>query len=222
MRLSRLPVFAVLLVALLGCAGPQADGLTDIGQVRDRGIVVLSITHDEDTGSRASTMFYVDPSSAVGIGDERILRSQATPDDVRSATPRAERGSVYVMSMNPGKHQIVRWQTTSGPFRLLPRAQLPPLRFEVAAGEVVYLGNLHMVNVLGRPSFVSPWVPVSGTPEVRDREALDVSIAELKAPAIKGKVVSRLLPLGVWGERDPETRRNDEPFRLPPPLPPKK
>ena len=222
MRIARSGGIVAVFALLIGCAGPQADGLTDLGQMGDRGIVVLSVTHDEDTGSRASTMFYMDRSSVSANGYERVLRSHATPDDPRRATPRDENGSVYVLSVVPGPHEIAGWQTTSGPLRLLPETQPPSLKFAVAAGEVIYIGNLHMVNVLGRPSLVSPWVPVGGTPEVRDRGALDVPIAEIKAPAIKGKVVSRLLPVGGWGEPDAGTKRNDEPFRLPAPLPPKK
>ena len=217
MRLIYGTLMVVLAAILPGCAGPVSDGATELNSIGERGVVVLSATHDEETGSRASTIFYIDSSL-----DRRLLRSQATSDDPGKRSLSSERGSVYVLAMSPGPHQVDGWQTTGGPFRLLPKAALPPLRFTVKAGEVVYVGNLHMSNVLGRPNVLSPWVPVAGTPEVRDRHEIDIAIAEEKAPAIKGRTLSEVLPLGTWGPTDPETRRNDEPFRMPPPLPPKK
>ena len=217
MRLIYASLMAVLAAMLSGCAGPVVDGAIEFESIGNRGVVIVSATHDEETGSRANTIFCIDSSL-----DRRLLRSQATSNDPGKRSLSSERGSVYVLAMSPGTHQLDGWQTTGGPFRLLPKAALPPLRFTVKAGEVVYVGNLHMSNVLGRPNVLSPWVPVAGTPEVRDRHEIDIAIAEEKAPAIKGKVVSEVFPLGTWGPSYPETRRNDEPFRLPPPLPPKK
>ena len=171
-----------------------------------KAFVVLSVTHDEETGAKASTAFFVDSTSSYGLLDRKLLRSIENVLGIpRGSDFKEIYGTVFVLELPAGTHQIDRWETTYAQVHLSPTTPPPPLQFEARAGEVIYLGNLNMVNRLGRPSFVSPWVPVGGTPEVRDRQSVDIPIAEAKVSAIKGAVTVRLLPLGTWGVKDPET-----------------
>ena len=93
------------------------------------------------------------------------------------------------------------------------------LTFDVKAGEVVYLGNLNMNHRLARGFLPGLWMAVSGTPEVRDRSAIDISLAERKVPTLKDRIALRLLPLGTWGEPNTATvPRADPIIILPPPV----
>lgn len=180
-----------------------------------KGTVILSVTHDEDTGNRAWTSFYVDSTVPEALLHRHILSSI----DMILGIPRRSDlkdlyGRVYVLELAAGSHKVDGWHTSFPWGHLAPASAPPALHFEVGDGEIVYLGNLNMVNRLARPSFILPWVPVGGTPEVRDRQQVDLPIAEAKAPELKGKVQVRLLPLGTWGPRDPQTQTH----RSPPPI----
>jgi hypothetical protein len=120
-RLIYLALMAALAATLAGCAGPVADGATQLESVGDRGVVIVSATHDEETGPRANTIFYIDSSL-----ERRLLRSQATSDDPAKRSLSSERGSVYVLAMAPGTHQLDGWQTTGGPFRYCRRQRSLP------------------------------------------------------------------------------------------------
>ena len=70
----RWPLVACLSTALLlGCAGPQVAKDATPESTKDRGIVVVSVTHDAETGRRASAQFVIDKAS--GQFETRLLRS---------------------------------------------------------------------------------------------------------------------------------------------------
>lgn len=211
--------FLACLVSLAGARGaraetPSPEPTAPPGSV-GKATVIISVTHDEDTGNKAWTSFYVDSKMPGALLRRHVLSSIDTVMGIpRGSDFEDLYGRVYVLELPSGPHEIDGWHT-SFPFgHLAPLSDPPPLHFEVADGETVYLGNLNMVNRLARASFVSPWLPVGGTPEVRDRQQVDLPIAEAKAPALKGKVQVRLLPLGTWGPQDPPTQAR----RSPPPM----
>ncbi len=212
-----------LLMASLSFLFPGGRAFAQAASVQDsttvtagpgKATVIISITHDEDTGNKGWTTVYIDGRATGPSADVHALSSIDTVMGIpRGSDFKDLYGRVYVVELPAGPHQIDAWYT-SVPFgHVAPVSDPPPLRFDVAAGDVVYLGNVHMVNRLERPSFMSPWVPVGGTPAVRDRQRVDMPIAEAKAPALKGNVQIRLLPLGTWGPEDPPART----LRTPPP-----
>lgn len=209
---------ALCALALAGCAGPQVSQAPDAKVTADKGVVVLSVSHDADTGAGSMSLFYVDE----GRGTER--RVLQTVERVMSIPTRGDlpdtRGILYALELSPGTHEIVSWQTATNGVRVFPRGQLPPLTFEAKAGEVTYIGNLHMVNVMGRPSWMLPSMPIAGTPEVRDRAAIDVPLAEKKFPALAGRIRVALMPVGPWTASTKGTNLRMDPLPPPPPPPP--
>jgi hypothetical protein len=192
-------LIVVLLMSLLtGCAGPQVSQDTSPADLKDRGIVIISVTHNYEAGASAKPVFYVNQKLPSNSLERRQLRSRP---DVLGIPSRSDfgdvYGQVYVLSVEPGTHQIDGWMTIGGNLQFTPRYPPPPLRFEVKAGDVLYIGNLNMNHDMGRGLFgISRIVGVS--PEVRDHRVIDIPVAEGKAPIIKGRVVVNLLPLGVW------------------------
>lgn len=211
---------AVLLSFVLwGCAGPQVSKEATPAAIQGRGVVIVSVTHDADTGRRSKAHFFIDQQSkqfetrVVRSVEEMLMITKGSDfDDVH--------GRVYVLDVEPGLHSIDSWQSAGQAVRITPRVAPAPMRFEVKAGEVVYIGNLNLNHSMGR-NLLGISVVASAQPEVRDRRDLDLPIAESKVPSIKGQVQVRLLPLGPWTDRSTGTDRRIE--TVPPSLlvPPK-
>ncbi len=125
-------------------------------------------------------------------------------------------GNVYVLEVSPGDHFIRNWQIGGDGLRIRPRTPPEPLKFVARAGEITYLGNLHMEVELGK-AFFGNSVVAAGYPEVRDRRDIDIPIAEAKNPAIKGLVKADVLPVGPWRLGAEGTRRTID--AMPQPLP---
>lgn len=202
-------LFAV--VVLAGCAGPQVSTETTPEAIQGLGVVVVSVTHDAETGRKGRAGFVID--RGVKAYEPRILRSIEEVLGVpRGSDFEDVHGRVYVLDMKPGIHKVSSWFAQSGMSRIAPRQDPAPLTFEVKAGEVVYIGNLNLNHQLGR-SPLGFSVVGGAQPEVRDRSEIDVPIAEEKVPSIKGRVLVRLLPVGAWSldSADDVKRTNDLP-----------
>jgi len=74
-----------------------------------------------------------------------------------------------------------------------------PLGFDVAPGEVLYLGNLHMHLRRGKTRIFHTTVPTGAAAMVLGRSARDIPMAEAANPAIAGLARVALLPRGRWG-----------------------
>ena len=209
----RWPLVACLSSALLlGCAGPQVAKDATPESTKDRGVVVVSVTHDAETGRRARALFTLDRQAKQF--DTRLLRSVEEVMGIPKGSDfDDERGRVYVLDVEPGVHSVDSWQSAGDTVRIVPRSAPPPLRFEVKAGEVIYIGNLNLNHTTGRNVFGMS-VIAGALPEVRDRRDLDLAIAERKVPAIKGRVQVKLLPLGPWSDGAVERRIESVPPAL--------
>ncbi len=193
----------VVLIASLFCLFPSLDARAqpstqppDTATGVGKATVIISVTHDEDTGNKGWTTVYVDGR----VTDSSTRVQELSSIELVLGIPRGSDykdlyGRLYVIELPAGPHQIDAWHTSVPWGRIAPIADPPPLRFEVVDGDVTYLGNVHMVNRLERTSFLSPWVPVGGTPVVRDRQQVDIPIAEAKVPAVKGRVQVQFLSL---------------------------
>ena len=196
--LFRTIAIAALLAGLLGCAGPQVSESTSLSDVKDKGIAIVSVTHDYTTGARANAIFYLKNDQTFGAFEQRQLHSRPNIAGIpRRSDFSGVYGQVYVLQMDPGSYQIAGWMTRNGALHASPRYPPPPLHFDIKAGEVIYIGNLNLNHSMGRSLFGIP-VLASVMAEVRNHETADIPIAEQKAPLVKGRVVSRLLPIGPW------------------------
>lgn len=208
LTISRLrwPLAVFLLsAALLGCAGPQVAKDASLESIKGRGVVVVSVTHDAETGRRSRAQFVIDRGT--GSFEPRLLRSREDVLGIPKSSDFDEvHGRVYVLDFEPGIHSVDGWQSAGEAIRIAPRNAPQPLTFEVKAGEVIYIGNLNLNHVSGRNLFGMS-VVAAAFPEVRDQRDLDLSIAEAKVPSIKGRAQVRLLPLGPWSVDAGQDRR---------------
>lgn len=187
---------AVFLLMLAGCAGNQVAADAPASSIGEKAVVVVSVTHDAETGRRAKAGFVLDRDSK--IHSTRVLRSIEEVLGVPKGSDFDDvHGRVYVLDVEPGIHTVSSWFTITGMSRLEPRTEPPALTFDVRAGEVVYIGNLNLNHVAGR-SLIGVKAVAGAVPEVRDRAAIDIPLAEKKVASIKGRVATRLLPLGDW------------------------
>lgn len=213
--LTRWLAFLASAVALAGCVSRATvvDPNATAAQAADKAIVIISVSHDR-TLRGASAHFYLDG------GSPEVVQVESAADKMELPIKnhfRDKFGHVYVLEVKPGHHRFTNWMatwqnmhttTTSGPI---------PLEFDVAKGDVIYLGNLHVNWLLGK-TWLGGHVPYAAVTTVSDKSAEDIPIAERTNPAIAGKVRPALLPLGPWGKPPPPPpESNTEMGGTPPP-----
>ncbi|KAF1037476.1 MAG: hypothetical protein GAK35_03909 [Herbaspirillum frisingense] len=123
------------------------------------------------------------------------------------------RGRLYILDLEPGEHEITSWQVASGGARIVPQGKLASLKFELHAGQALYLGNLHARLLLGRSLWFGNGAAArDALPIVQDRSDEDIGLAESKVPALRGRVTTSLLPQGPWIASQPNVNRMDPVF----------
>jgi hypothetical protein len=183
--------------ALLGCAQPVRNDFS-FKEGDKVGVAIISVSHDASGGRNARAIFYLDGGVTSGRGSVLTSLREVLPGVAGGSDFEEDYGQVLALALPAGKHTIDTWQITNGTgLRIHPRGKPTPLVFEVAAGEVEYLGNPHGVLHMGKNIFHMTIVG-DGYPEVRDQQQRDVAWIEEQYPQFKGKVVARLWPLGAW------------------------
>ena len=220
---SRRHVGLLAAALLAGCTSipPPLDKHLTPAWAADKALVVVSVSRGR-AAPGSSLKIFLDTQEAGARGDLalaglRVLldMSPSAASDVitlESAASLAERkiatdyrdrqGHVYVLEVPPGRHRFFYWYSALNRGRVTPRGAQAPLEFEVAKGEVVYLGNFRDDWDRFEVPLVHFSVPTAALVQVSDRSAVDIPIAERKNPAIAGKVRVALLPLGPWGRAE--------------------
>lgn len=189
----RLMIVAPLL--LLGaCSGTMVNRDVAPAQLSDKAVVVLSVSHDDGAGSAADAIFYMDNNR---FTERAVLKSTQMTS---KSEFKGRYGHLFVLEVAPGHHTIDGWQVVSGGLRITTAQKLPPLEFDVAKGDVIYLGDLHAGLVLGHRTLFGGRVAADARVGVIDRSDEDIPLAEAQAPALKQRMRTALLPLGPWGE----------------------
>src|SRR6185312_162612 len=111
-------------------------------------------------------------------------------------------GHVYVLELPPGHHTITSWSATWSNRYTTPVVGAP-LEFDVARGQVIYIGNLHVRWLMGKTPLFHARVPYAAWAAIQDQSAIDIPIAEKSNPAIATRARIALLPLGPWGKAPP-------------------
>jgi len=132
-------------------------------------------------------------SNALWIKGQPVLPGWTVPD------PGLEQqlGRLFAVELAAGTYEIFQLDSNR---RLLIHMQ--PLRFEVQAGEILYLGNLHVRYCLYKPdrrvfrSYVN-----AGIPSVRDEAQRDLPLLLRKFPALTGSnILPAVIDDKVWQE----------------------
>lgn len=198
---------AVVVAALT--AGCETTGNVDPGYVPgstpDTGLVLLTVTND--LGPPARIDFVI---RGPGLGKEGLHVSSYVEDSAfkafkwRRAFDEHVTGQHYVHELPAGRYEVQTWSIVVnhgiGYLDVWPRTPPPPLAFDVVAGSVIYLGNLH-----GTLRFGKMLRAESGSPEVRDEAERDLRLILADYPQLEGRVTISLLPLGPWGSDEVKT-----------------
>ncbi len=194
------------------CAGTTPSRKITEAQAADKAIVIVAASLEPTIHRGLWASYYLDYPGSGGV----ILNSPGNTFPLPvSSDIRHERAHVYVLEIEPGHHVLKTWQLLGGfskTFPLRPR----PLEFDIAKGEVLYLGDLHMQGVPVQGESGGPIRPV-----VVDGSSTQVPYAVAKFPALAGKVRMALLPQGPWpsaGTQEKAASAGDDP-QAPPPAP---
>lgn len=209
----RLVTACFVIVALAGCAAKSIRADFTLGEEQNEGIVIISVSHDLAGPRGTHAIFYMDGGIAHG-GSALFSLDEAIPGIPKRGEFKDSRGHLLVLALPPGKHAIDYWQISNGSgLRIFPKEKPRPLEFDVARGDVKYLGNLHANLHTGKNIF-GITITGDGYPEVIDRQTRDIPLFEDKYPQFKGKVALALLPLGPWVQSF-ETRKQTDVMVLP-------
>lgn len=205
-------LYGAVLLLMQGCAGNPISATATEADLRTKAAVVLSVSHDLGAVDGAKAIFYLDEARFPGRVVMESIKTIASFPQANEFPDR--RGHVYVLELEPGQHTIDGWQVASAGARIHPSVRAPALTFEVQAGQVLYLGNLHAQLTLGHKMLFGSRAAYDARVVVQDKSSQDVEIAESRTPALKGKVQKALLPLGPWSATK-ETERRIDPVPVP-------
>lgn len=204
-RVRRLLVAAAMHALLAACAGTRLPQDATPGQLADKAVIVLSVSHDSGAAGAADAIFYLDNDDLV---HRVVMQSmQVTVPGMATKSDFADRyGHLFVLEVTPGHHTIATWQVASGGLRISSAHPIAPLEFDVTAGQALYLGNLHAQLVLGHKTLFGHRVAKDARPVVFDRSDEDILLALANSPALKDRLRPALLPLGPWGDGETSGR----------------
>ncbi|EJL87532.1 hypothetical protein PMI16_02876 [Herbaspirillum sp. CF444] len=212
-------LIGLLVLLLAGCAAKSVQRDYALDEKSGKGIVIVSVSHDQ-RGSRAlNAIFYVDFKPGIIMPEHMMLKTlgESFPGIPKASEFKDNYGQVLALELPAGMHQINSWRASrSGGFQISPRDMPPPLEFEVVAGKIQYLGNLHLILEGGRNIFGIPIVS-DAHPEVRDMRQRDIAMIERKYPQFKEHIDIALLPLGLWPEEH-DTSSTVLPIYIPVPI----
>lgn len=212
MVLKKQLIAAYLVIATLtGCAAKSIQSDFAFKNAPDKGIIVLSISHDLAGKRNSKAIFYMDGGLANG-GSVLFSLDDAVPGIARGTEFDDSYGHLLVLALPAGLHKIDSWQITNGTgLRIFPKEKPKPLIFDVASGQIKYLGNLNGNLYTGKNIF-GITIVANGYPEVLDRRERDIPIFEKKYPQLKGKIVVDLLPMGPWIQSSGSRKQVDSIF----------
>lgn len=222
-------MLSAVVVAVL-MAGCETTGNVDPGYVPgsapDTGLVLLTVTNDLGpplpiTGGRSGNAARIDfVIRGPGLGKDGLQVSSSVEDSAfkrRRAFDEHVTGEYYVHELPAGHYEVHTWGIVVnhgiGYLDVWPRTPPPPLAFDVLAGSVIYLGNLHGTlrfgKMLGMPR------AESGRPEVRDEAERDLRLILAEYPQLEGRVTISPLTLGPWGSDEVKTSFTSIDFYVP-------
>lgn len=182
-----------------GCASKSIQGDYSLDTAKDEGVVVVSVSHDSWAGRKARGFFYLNGGSLSENGHMLVSLPDAFPGIPGGSDLKDGYGKLYVLSLPAGRHSLRSWQIEdlAGASRIRPEKEPVPLEFQVVAGKVQYLGNLH-VNLRQGKDLFGRTIVGNGYPEIREQQGRDLAIFEKKYPQLKGRASVDLLPQGPW------------------------
>lgn len=200
MKTGHLLWFAVTLTgALTGCASKSVPKDFSLDPGKKEGIVVVSASHDLPGGRATRAAFFLNGGPSEEHGGLLFSMVDVVPGVIPGGSDLEDGyGKIYALSLPAGRHRINSWNVKVGnAVTIRPTEDPLPLDFQINAGEIKYIGNLHANLQTGKNIF-GMTVVGNGYPEVRDERQRDIALFEEKYPQFKDRAVIDLLRLGPW------------------------
>jgi hypothetical protein len=207
-------LFLLLTLLLAGCAASSVQRDFSLNSKPDQGVVIISVSFDQSGSRNFQGTFFMDQGSETlqPLGVQlRALREY--PFARLGSEFEDSYGQVLALALPAGKHVINSWRLVrTSLYEIGPRKAPAPLEFQVVAGKVQYLGNLHLNLRSGKNMFGISMID-DARPEVRDQRVRDITMIEKKYPQFKDQISIQLLPQGPW-LNDAGTRSNSLPIYI--------
>lgn len=190
-------VVACIVTILGGCAVKSIDKNFALENASSTGMIILSTSHDEAGGRATKSISMLKSATGESIGTIQSL-PDAIPGIPGGSDLEDGYGKILALALPAGSYRINGWQIVYGSgVRVTPIDPPDPLTFELAAGEVKYLGNLHANLMMGKNIFRMK-ILGDGYVGVYDQHERDIAFIEEKYPQLKGKIGISLLRQGPW------------------------
>lgn len=176
-------------IVLIGCATSNVSNKTDFNENSNSGLVIGSFTQDK-SGS-AYTRYHMQSENK--SSKPKVLHSREQnlaglmPGFVKSEFDGTD-GRLFSINLAPGTYKFTNWDVNIGTNNYYPVQAPDALKFKVNAGEIVYLGNIHM------------HFPGDGMyPVINNESARDIALFKQKYPNFTNYTIKiRPLSQGPW------------------------
>lgn len=195
--------FLIFVFLLGGCAASSVQSDFSLNSKPDQGVVIVSVSFDKEGSRNFQGTFYMDRDSDSLLPAGVQLRALREYPMMRLGSEfKDSQGQVLALALPAGKHVINSWRLERTPlYEISPKKMPPPLEFQVVAGTVQYIGNLHLNFEYGK-NIIGFSTVVDVHPEVGDQHARDIPMIEKKYPQFKDKIAIALLPQGPWSANE--------------------
>jgi len=200
-------LLCLLAILLTGCAVSNVDRDFSFENNPEQGIVIASVSFDRAGSRNFQAMFYLDEGITGASVPSRRLEALPERVTIRMGSQfKDSYGQVLAISLPAGRHVISSWRLVrSAGYIVSPSGKMPPLEFQVEAGKVQYIGNLHL-NLAEANNVFGFRIVADASPEIRDSQDRDLPIIRKKYPQFADRMEIRLLPLGPWEGGGPTVR----------------
>jgi hypothetical protein len=162
-------------------------------------VLLAALTTDDNSQVMDAWFFY----RKKGSSDELRLDAFGMagllmkPNDFAGRDTR--KGRLLALPLEPGEYELFNWTlyvTRLGGYGYLsPKTLPPPHPFAIRAGEITYLGGLHIDLILGKNLFGISMV-FGGNPDIADQSTRDLLLLKEKYPNLSALPIRNAVPDG--------------------------
>lgn len=189
----------LVLLLTVGCASMPAPIDPTEKVDTTKGVLLAAITSDGRNQVIDAWFFY----RKKGTTEERRLDAFGAaglimkPNDFKGVDSRM--GRLIALPLEPGDYELFNWMLyvnrLGGYANLSPKTAPPPHSFTIRAGEITYLGDLHIETILGKNPFGIS-LAFGGNPDITDQTARDLPVLKTKYPNLANWPIQTSIPDG--------------------------
>ncbi len=204
-------------LAVIACGAGAAAGDVDPEVVeairKESALIIFTVSHDagppfallgmktSSFGAAANVKLNVEFRGPALEGGKLLVESRQ-PVHGNTSAFEDRFGKLFVREVPPGRYELFTWElvqlvTPTSPRTVRPPVPPPAQPFEVTAGSVTYLGNIHGELTWER-SLLGMHLMDDGRASIRNEAERDLELAYRTYPQLRGKVTVAPLKTGAW------------------------